>query len=224
VGSTAGYNPYPYDHDHAPWNCFKDDPASTQLPFQGYWPTDYTKLPAVSIVSPNLLNDMHDGTITQGDTWLQKNIDSYAQWAKANNSLLIVTWDEDDGSQNNQVATIFVGQMVVPGRYNEKIDHFSILRTIEDMYGLTYAGASATAISISDIWSTTGTPPATPSSLTATAASSSEIDLAWSESSTNVTQFKIERSTDNVNFTQITTITASVTAYKDIGLTASTTY
>src|SRR5207302_1902850 len=84
--------------------------------------------------------------------------------------------------------------------------------------------ASATAISISDIWSTTGTPPATPSSLTATAATSSEIDLAWSESSTNVTQFKIERSTDDVNFTQITTDRDGVTNDKDIGLTASTTY
>src|SRR5207245_1491950 len=66
--------------------------------------------------------------------------------------------------------------------------------------------------------------PAAPSSLTASAVSTSEIDLAWSESSTNVSLFKIERSTDNVNFTQITTVTASVTTYKDTGLTASTTY
>src|SRR2546430_9853543 len=66
--------------------------------------------------------------------------------------------------------------------------------------------------------------PAAPSNLTATAVSVSEIDLAWSESSTNVTQFKIERSTDNVNFTQITTVAAGVTTYKDMGLTANATY
>src|SRR2546430_17452857 len=66
--------------------------------------------------------------------------------------------------------------------------------------------------------------PAAPSNLTATAVSVSEIDLAWSESSTNVTLFKIERSTDNVNFTQITTVAAGVTTYKDTGLTVNTTY
>src|SRR5437588_514548 len=76
----------------------------------------------------------------------------------------------------------------------------------------------------SDVWTSTGTPPAAPSSLTATAASTSEIDLAWSETSTNVAQFKIERSTDGVNFTQITTAAAGVTTYKDTGLAASTTY
>src|SRR5205807_2364845 len=66
--------------------------------------------------------------------------------------------------------------------------------------------------------------PAAPSSLTAAEASTSEVDLAWSESSTNVTKFKIERSTDNVTFTQITTVAAGVTTYNNTGLTANTTY
>src|SRR5438105_15845110 len=94
VGSTAGWSPYPYDHDHAPWNCFADVPSQFLDPFQGYWPTDYNQLPTLSFVSPNLLNDMHDGSIAQGDAWLKQNIDSYAQWAKTHNSLLIVQWDE----------------------------------------------------------------------------------------------------------------------------------
>jgi hypothetical protein len=42
--------------------------------------------------------------------------------------------------------------MVTPGSYSETINHFSVLRTIEDMYGLTYAGASATATPITDVW------------------------------------------------------------------------
>jgi hypothetical protein len=97
---------------------------------------------------------MHDGTIQQGDTWLQNNINAYAQWAKTHNSLLIVTWDEDDGSQNNQVATIFYGQMVQPGQYGEQINHFNVLRTIEDMYGVTPSGQSANVSPITDIWTT----------------------------------------------------------------------
>jgi acid phosphatase len=43
---------------------------------------------------------LHDGTIKQGDDWLKNNINAYAQWAKTNNSLLIVTWDEDDSAHS----------------------------------------------------------------------------------------------------------------------------
>jgi hypothetical protein len=58
---------------------------------------------------------MHDGTIEQGDSWLQQHLDGYVQWAWANNSLLIVTWDEDDFTSTNRIPTIFVGPMVQPG-------------------------------------------------------------------------------------------------------------
>jgi len=80
------------------------------------------------------------------------------QWAVTNNSLLIMTFDEDDGSQGNRVATIFVGQMVVPGQYSELINHFNLLRTLEDMYDLPYAGVSGSYQPITDVW-IGGTPP-----------------------------------------------------------------
>lgn len=101
-----------------------------------------------------MVNDMHDGTVSQGDTWLQTHIDAYAQWAKTHNSLLIVTWDEDDYSANNLVATIFVGEKVAVGTYSNTINHYNILRTIEDMYGLPHAGAAATATPITNCWTT----------------------------------------------------------------------
>ena len=69
----------------------------------------------VSFVIPNLDDDMHDGTISQADTWLNNNLSAYATWAKTNNSLLIVTWDEDDYSENNQIPTIFYGADVTTG-------------------------------------------------------------------------------------------------------------
>jgi hypothetical protein len=141
-----------FDHDHAPWDLFNNAGCPGAVHDFSAWPTDFTQLPHVSIVTPNVQNDMHDGTIQQGDTWLQDHFDSYAQWAKTHNSLLIVTWDEDDGTQGNQVATLFVGQPVATGQYGEQINHFNLLRTVEDMYGLSYAGASATATPISDIW------------------------------------------------------------------------
>ena len=114
--------------------------------------TDYSFLPNVSIVVPDQINDMHDGTITQADTFLNNNLSAYKQWASANNSLLIITWDEDNGLSSNRIPTIFFGPMVVTGNYSETINHYNILRTIEDMYGTTHAGAAATATPITDIW------------------------------------------------------------------------
>jgi len=109
-------------------------------------------LPTVAFVIPNLLDDMHDGTIQQGDSWLQTNLAAYVTWAQSNNSLLIIQFDEDDGSQNNQIPTIFVGGMVKPGQYSEKINHYNILRTIEDMYTLPRLAKAKKAKPISDVW------------------------------------------------------------------------
>lgn len=140
-----------YARKHAPWTNFTNVPTSANQPFTSL-PTDFTTLPTISIIDPNLNNDMHDGTIAQGDIWLQQHIDSYLQFAKTHNGLLIVTWDEDDSTSGNQIATIFVGPMVKQGQFTETINHFNVLRTLEDLYGLTRVGAAATATAISDVW------------------------------------------------------------------------
>jgi acid phosphatase len=68
------------------------------------------------------------------------------------NSLLIVTWDEDDGSANNRITTVFIGPMVKPGSSTQRINHYNILRTIEEMLGLGYLGDSANANSVAGVW------------------------------------------------------------------------
>ena len=140
-----------YARKHVPWTDFSQDLTTDNQPFTSF-PTDFTKLPTVSFVIPNLQDDMHNGSIQQGDSWLQTNLLAYANWAMNNNSLLIVTFDEDNGTKANKIATIFVGPMVKPGQYNEKINHYNVLRTIEDMYGLGHLGKSATATPITDVW------------------------------------------------------------------------
>lgn len=67
-------------------------------------------------------------------------------------------------------------------------------------------------------------PPSAPSGLTATTASSTQINLAWTDNANNEDGFKVERSTDGTNFTQIATVGAGVTSYASTGLAASTTY
>jgi acid phosphatase len=61
-----------YARKHVPWANFTNVPPETSLPFAAFNArTDYSSLPTVSFVIPNLDNDMHDGTIAQADTWLQ---------------------------------------------------------------------------------------------------------------------------------------------------------
>jgi hypothetical protein len=141
-----------YARKHSPWINFSNVPSADSLPFSSF-PTNYASLPTLSFVIPNLDDDMHDGTIAEADSWLKKNMSAYATWAQANNSLLIVTWDEDDYTENNQIPTIFVGQHVTVGKYSETINHYNVLATIEKMYGLAPVGNSAGASVISDIWS-----------------------------------------------------------------------
>ncbi len=156
VGFT-GDNSGKYYRKHAPWVNWQDGtsngiPAVLNQPFTAF-PGSYDSLPTLSFVIPNQDHDMHDGTIAQADTWLQTNLNSYIEWAKAHNSLLIVTFDEDESlTGNNQIATIFIGQMVKQGHYNETVDHNRVLRTMEDMYGLPYAGGSSGSTPIIDCW------------------------------------------------------------------------
>ncbi|MEO7961317.1 MAG: alkaline phosphatase family protein [Ginsengibacter sp.] len=126
-------------------------PATTNQPFTAF-PSDFTKLPTVSYVIPNLRHDMHDGTIEQGDTWVKNNLEAFITWAATNNSLFILTFDEDDSNFNNHIATFFVGQKIKKGEYFTKINHFTVLRTLEDMYKLPYAGAAAQETSIINCW------------------------------------------------------------------------
>jgi hypothetical protein len=67
-------------------------------------------------------------------------------------------------------------------------------------------------------------PPGAPANLSAVAISSSQINLAWSDLSSNEDGSRIERSTDSVNFVLIATVGASVTSYADTGRSGSTTY
>ncbi|HEU5399165.1 MAG TPA: alkaline phosphatase family protein [Gammaproteobacteria bacterium] len=140
-----------YRRKHNPVPNFTSVPTEADQPFSAF-PADYSKLPTVAYVIPNMMDDMHDGTVPQADAWLKQNLDGYAQWALKNHGLLIVTWDEDDGTQNNQIPTLVVGQDVKPGRYDQKIDHYSLLRTLTDMYRLKPIGHAKQAKPIKGIW------------------------------------------------------------------------
>ena len=141
TGCTSGK----YARKHSPWVNFTNLPDATNQPLTAF-PSDFNNLPEVSFVIPNLDHDMHDGTVAQGDTWLQQKLGDYVTWAKTHNSLFVLTFDEDDNKNANRIPTIMAGQRVVPGNYDEHIDHYSVLRTLQDAYGLAPSGSKCQRI------------------------------------------------------------------------------
>jgi len=140
-----------YVRKHAPWVDFDNLSQSLHRPYSEF-PTDFTTLPTVSFVVPNMCDDMHDCSTATGDTWLKNHLDAYAQWAKTHNSLLITTFDEDNFTSVNQIYTSLVGAGVTAGDYSQNINHYNVLRTIEDMYGLPALGNASSKTAITGIW------------------------------------------------------------------------
>jgi acid phosphatase len=150
-----------YGRKHCPWvnwqgakeNGLNGDSVSFPM---SKFPSDFNKLPTVAMVIPDMDHDMHNNggdtdMIRMADEWAKDNLSKYIDWAKSHNSLFILTYDEDNDTWENRIPTIFVGPMVNPGKYNDSINLYNILRTIEHMYSLPPSG-DAKAGAIANVW------------------------------------------------------------------------
>jgi len=141
-----------YRKQHNPGAYWSNVPAEANRRFSDF-PEDYSKLPALTFVIPDQQHDMHDGSPARADAWLKANLAAYVDWAKQHDSLLIVTWDEDDGTtKSNHIATVIAGAHVQRGAYSQHADHYNLLRSIEAIFGLDPLGKSADAKPIGRIW------------------------------------------------------------------------
>jgi PKD repeat protein len=133
-------------------------PATSNQPFTAF-PINFDSLPNVAFVIPDQCSGGHDvcpplnNSVKQFDSWIQNNLDAYKQWCVDHNSLLIVTYDENAYSGTNKIATVIYGAHVENGVYNQSIDHYNVLRTIEEANRLSvHAGAAANALPIENCW------------------------------------------------------------------------
>ncbi len=147
TGCSAGR----YAAKHNPWVHFGNLPPTVNQPASAF-PTDFSTLPTVAFLVPDLCGDMHDCSVRIGDSWLRDHVDAYVHWAREHNSLLVVTFDEDDTASGNRVLTFVTGAGVQPGRYGQPVDHYGLLSTLEDLYGLGRLGMAAAAQPITGIW------------------------------------------------------------------------
>jgi phospholipase C len=154
---------YAVRHNPAPYftsltNCATNDVPYPQLA------TDLASgnLPAFSFVTPNLIDDMHDGTIAQGDSWLQANLPTILNSSEyqAGNVAVFITWDEGEGGTSNDcatnttdigchVATLVVSPSTTPGTQSATLfNHYSLLGTTEQLLGLPLLGQAQTSNSM----------------------------------------------------------------------------
>ena len=187
--SFVGYVEIGSPREHNPWESFNNarqvERKLTELP------SDFTQLPTVAFIIPNLNHDMHGGSVRDGnnwlkdylraiipswlkdylravipdlnrdmderlvrdgDSWLKDHLATYAKWTKAHNSVLIVTFDEDDDHAGNHIPTIIVGARVRRGRYAERITHYNVFSTLSAMYALPPFANAVPSSPIYAIW------------------------------------------------------------------------
>ena len=107
------------------------------------------KLPNFSLVVPDLCHDMHDCSVPTGDAWLKRFLPPLL---KLPGTAVFVVFDESDTADPG-VPGLALGTLVRPrSRLTRPLDHYGLLRTIEDGLGLRLLGESARATEITGIW------------------------------------------------------------------------
>ena len=134
-----------YAQKHNPFIYFdpiRTDPArcSAIVPY-GQLAADFavpSRAPNFAFVAPDLCNDGHDCSLSTTDAWLAREVPALlsSPGFGGSRSLLVITYDEGDGG-SDRVATILAGSGVKHGFLSAgTYDHYSLLRTVESLWGL----------------------------------------------------------------------------------------
>jgi phospholipase C len=147
------HNPPPYFTTLS--NCANNDVPYSQLASD----TKSGNLPAFSFVTPNLIDDMHNGTVAQGDSWLLANVPTILNSSEyqAGTVAVFITWDEGKSTIPNDCATnttdvnchvptLVISPSTTPGTQSAMLfNHYSLLRTTEQLLGLPLLGQASGA-------------------------------------------------------------------------------
>jgi phosphatidylinositol-3-phosphatase len=109
------------------------------------------KLPKYVFITPNLQDDMHDGTIAQGDAWLAREVPKILGSDAFNKGgVLFLLWDEGGGLiAGDDPPMIVISPNSKPG-YTSKVayDESSFLKTVEEIVGLQTLPCNSTPDSV----------------------------------------------------------------------------
>jgi hypothetical protein len=120
----------------------------------------HNRLPAFSLITPNLIDDSHNGTVTQGDTWLSHNLPTILNSSeyKGGSTVIFITWDEGENggyvsgercANNTSDISCKIPILVISpstkvgGRSGTLFNHYSLLGTAEQLLHLSKLGQAA---------------------------------------------------------------------------------
>lgn len=107
-----------------------------------------------TFITPNVCHDMHSNScagngnvILQGDQFLQGFVPQLLNSSQyqAGNTVIFVTWDENEGSSGNQIPTIVIYPSIHGLRVNTSYNHYSMLRTVENIFNLPCISGACSA-------------------------------------------------------------------------------
>lgn len=157
-GLTAGgclNSPYPYAVKHNPFAYYGGACPDNVVPLDGLDADLAGETPQFVWISPGLCHDGHDCALAEAGAWLAELVARIVASASfRERGTLFLVWDEGDGGDDaNLVPLIVVTPDPAARRSAERYDHYSLLATIEDTFGLPRLGAAADARSLTDLLS-----------------------------------------------------------------------
>ena len=145
-------SPVPYDPGHNPFAYYGGGCPSNVVPLTDLSGDLSGSTPRFVWITPDMCNDTHNCSASVGDEWLQHEVGQItASNAWKSGGVLFITWDEDDGSTDNQVLTLVVSQGVSHRSSSKRYTHYSLLATMEDLLGVGRLGQAASAAPMSDL-------------------------------------------------------------------------
>jgi phosphatidylinositol-3-phosphatase len=165
----------PWDCDHANSGNYavRHNPAAYYTTLHGCSSDDvpyshlaidlkHNQLPAFSFITPNLIDDMHNGTVADGNKWLSSNLPAILNSAEYRNgsTAIFITWDEGEGGGyasgehcatstsdvSCHVATLVISPSTKAGaRSGTLFSHYSLLATAEQLLGLPKLGLASSS-------------------------------------------------------------------------------
>jgi hypothetical protein len=145
-------SPYPYALKHNPFAYYGGACPSNVVPIESLDPDLAGATPNFVWITPGLCHDGHDCAVDVAGEWLDglvSRIVSSDAWRSS--GMLFIVWDEGDGGDTNLVPLIVLTKDASARRIETQYDHYSLLATIEDTFGLPRLGAAATARPLAQI-------------------------------------------------------------------------
>jgi hypothetical protein len=139
-------SPYPYALKHNPFAYYGGTCPENVVPIELLDADLAGETPGFVWITPGLCHDGHDCALEVAGAWLDNTVSRImATDAWRSSGVLFIVWDEGDGGDTNLVPLIVLTKDATATRVETEYDHYSLLATIEDLFGLPRLGAAATA-------------------------------------------------------------------------------